>query len=441
MQQLARLLGQNITVVILTLIIGVLTARALVPADRGIVALCMTFALFIANIIPWGSHIYLSRLSANDRTSIPTVYATAYRLAIIVGFLGFPLCWIMIIGLQKFGTIPQNIWLAFMTALIVPLCITNAYQTQIELGRGKISNFGRLRLITSAVQIACLVPSIYFFILSPLHFLSIFGFATLVSCAVGVFLIRSDLIATGIVRSDAPLATHATFRQSRKYGFAVVSSSLNQHIDKISAGLLFSASEIGVYYVAAGLAQVVHIVGDVFTQSMFVHAVSNQSGSSEQWQHIAKRMRITVLIYIIISVPAMAALFFLLPLLYGFNYQAGSPLLIALVPAALALSLNRNCEELIKGMGGTLLTLNLPLIPVFIITGASFAISGGTSLIFFSSMVLLAFAIGGFCYILALKNLSKLPARHFIVFEVKDIVFVISTLQRSIVKLRNICIR
>jgi O-antigen/teichoic acid export membrane protein len=419
MRQLVRLLGQNILLVALSFIVGILTARALPPSDRGTVALCQTIALFTANVVPWGTHIYLSRLAATPAYPAKVIYAFVYRYIALIALIGFGAAWLAVSAFQIWGSLQSSASLTIIAALIVPLSVTNAYQTQIELGRANITGFGMLRLITSVVQIVLLAAIFLLDSASPQLVLGIFCVAVFTSCALGAALIRH-----GAPESEAtpePLHAWETLRHSGKYGLAVVSSALLQHADKILVGLFFSPFNVGIYFVAAGLAQVIHIAGDAFTQSMYIRAVGSQAGTGQDWQSISGRLRMTTLVYISIALPSIAVLATILPLVYGESYRAGAWLMIALVPAALAFSLNRNCEELIKGLGGTVLTLNLSLLPVIFLAVIFSLLGDSTNLAQFCWLVFLSYMVGLCAYAVALRRMSGLSIHHFFLCKPEDI--------------------
>lgn len=436
MRQLVRLLGQNILLVALSFIVGILTARALPPSDRGTVALCQTIALFTANVVPWGTHIYLSRLAATHACPATAIYAFVYRYIALIALVGFGAAWLAVSAFQKLGTLQDGATLTIIAALIVPLSVTNAYQTQIELGRANITGFGMLRLITSMVQIVLLAATFLLDSTSPQLVLGIFCVAVFISCALGAALIRH---AAPVDETAAePLHAWPILRQSGKYGLAVVSSALLQHADKILVGLIFSPFNVGIYFVAAGLAQVIHIAGDAFTQSMYIRAAGSQAGTGQDWQNIAGRLRLTTLVYVSIALPSIVVLAIILPLVYGESYRDGAWLMIALVPAALAFSLNRNCEELIKGLGGTVLTLNLSLLPVIFLAVIFVVLGDSTNLAQFCWLVFLSYMVGLFSYAIALRRMSGLAIHHFFLFKPEDIRMLLMAIRTFAVQGRRI---
>lgn len=417
MRQLINFIGQNVVLAIFSLLIGVMLARGLGPVGRGELALFQTCALFVTNILPWGTHVSLSRLIAKNSDQGRFLYAVAYKIALVVGIVGLIIYSFSAFLLNNITSIDISSTVIIISSIIIPFSIVNAFQVQMELGRGNQLNFGIIRLSVVFMQFFVIIYWYFFGKLDVLNVLLLFALSSLTSGIIGFFLIKRTLETSERVLE---INMGFLFQTSQKFGVTILVSSLLLHIDKVSVAFLFPTYDVGLYVVAAALAQTIHIIGEGFSQLMFARVAQHADIGVDQWASIAKRIRLTVVCYFWICILMICTLPFVLPIIFGYEYQGAAALLLVLVPAAAFQSLCRSFEEMIKALDGSFKLLLVSIVPIFLILLFSIFGAHYGSLWTLACGVLIAQLICLVIYLYIVSHLSGLSSKIFLIATIDD---------------------
>ena len=350
-----RLAIANVALAGLTFVTGILLARSLGTAGRGVYGSLFLWALTIANIFAWGAQITLARQAAQAPERAAVLYRCAYRMSAIGGW-GGALVYLAVVLPATSGGSNYPVWLVIVASLIIPFSIPNAFQIQIELGRARFGSFNFVRgsfavlnFLTIAVLWLANVRSVGVFV-------CVLVGTALAATTAAMLAIRRSL--RGLPRTPVPTVAQ-TVRASTPIALTMLVSGLGQQSDKLLASAIFGPSVVGVYLVAATLAQIQSLVGEALAQMFFARgaAVTDLAQIDRAW--LGLRLRQTVLIYAAICAVALVIVPKLVPVLYGAEFVGAVPLLYLLLPGMALQGMVRPFEEYLRG-------LNMPRILVMV---------------------------------------------------------------------------
>ena len=341
-----RLAAANIGLGGVTFLTGVILARSLGPAGRGVYGALFLWALTAANIFAWGAHITLAREIAQAPGRAAVIYRSAYRLALAGGLLG-AFAYVAVVLPATAGQPDYPVWLVLVASLIIPFSIPNAFQIQIELGRGRYASFNFVRVLFALLNFATISALWLAGERSVGVFVTVLAGTALVATLAARLAIARSL--RGLPREPVPSLADIV-RRSTPIALTMLIAGVAQQSDKLLASAIFPAGLLGVYLVAATLAQVQGTIGEALAQMFFARgaAITELAQIDREW--LALRLRQTILIYAAICAGALAIVPFLVPYIYGIAFAGAIPLLYLLLPGMALQGMVRPFEEYLRGL-------------------------------------------------------------------------------------------
>ncbi len=327
------------------LIISVLLARALVPADRGTLANLTLWATMSANISMAGLHLYLARSVAYEPSLSKAIYRTS--LGLLMGLSGLTCGFYALVITGALGLSTGPLLLVCGMA-IVPFAMWNALQVQIELGAHRLDTYILARASFTVVHLLLVAVLFMAGLRDVLTLLLAFLLAAILAAIVTGRVIHLVLEpGRGATLTERPL--DILVRAARRDGLSVVLVALSTMADRILVSLFFDTATFGIYIVALALAQIQSIVSESMAPLFFSRLARDWAAIRATPSWLMRRLRQTILINILVSGSVIVTAPVLLPLLYGETYRDALDLVILLVVAFALRGMMRPFEEVLKG--------------------------------------------------------------------------------------------
>ncbi len=379
--------------------VGVVLARILTPAERGIMVLVMTFPWTIASFANLGypqANIYLLGRKKYDAR---TILGNSLVAVAILGMLS-----VIVLSVTKRALLstvlrglPAEYWLPLM--LLVFAFLVDVMLLSILRARQRFDLFNLRRLVT---PILMLVGFTIALALSNGRLSAAVGAYVVVTVLTAIL----SLILTG---REVPLTltfnrrlTGDSLRFGLKSYLQNLVGAINYRLDVYLLAFFLTPEQVAFYGVATSLAEVAWHIPDSVGMVLFPR-LSN-APMEEIHQITAKVCRNTLAITGLIVAGLLAVGWLFVPLFYGPAYHAAVPPLLILLPGVMSMAIykvltrnftSRNRQRIPILASGVALTLNLgldwALIPRWGIAGAAIAstagytAAGGILLIFFLS--------------------------------------------------------
>ena len=375
----ARLLG-----VVFAGVVSIILARFLGPENRGIYAvliLVVSLASFLGNMGLGTANVYfLSKGRPLENVLWNSILASSV-LGVVLILLTIPFLGII----SDFAGGSVSGWLLLGMLAAIPFRIAAMYITNLFLGLERIVAYNVISILNGTLSLVPLMVFLYVF----QDDLSGALWAYLASSIISL-IIPSMLIW---VRWDGPTRPSLDWellKESLRFGLkghlGNIAGFLNYRMDTLLVAYFVGASGVGLYSIAVGMAEMVGILPSAVALVLLPKVASSEGESA--WPIAAASCRNVVLLSVV-------AAFFLLALgrpaiglAYGTAFLPSYSALIALLPAMIALGIDRVLSAYLTGSGRPIMAtyaiivatavnlgLNLVLIPRWGITGAAAASS------------------------------------------------------------------
>ena len=365
-----QLAGVNAALAVLTFSTGVMLARSLGPEARGVYGALFLWALAVSNIFAWGAQIILARRVAQDPAIAGAVYRSAYRICALGGALGM-LIFLAVVLTVTAGQPAYSVALVALAGLIVPFGLPNAFHIQIELGRGRYASYNLVRMLFAAFNFVTVG------VLWLVGYRAIEVFLVALTSTVFAASLAAGLSIWGSWRRLAAtpaLTVRAVLHESTPLALTFLVAGVAQQSDRLFASGVFRPSVLGLYLVAASLAQIQGMVGEALAQMFFVRGagVTDLAQIDRDW--LGLRLRQTILIYALICLGGLIVAPLAFPIIYGSEFSAGVPLLILLLPGLALQGMVRPFEEYLRGLNMPRILALMAVITIAVVgIGAGFA--------------------------------------------------------------------
>ena len=401
----------NLVLAAATFATGIILARALGPHGRGVYGALFLWALTAANIFAWGTQMTLAREAAQQPERVRAVYRAAYRLSAIGGLAGAAVFLAVVVPLTL-GDPDYPLWLVGVASLIVLFTIPNAFQIQIELGRARFGSYNTVRSLFVVGNVLTVTALWLTGVRDAGTFLVVLAAMALGASLAAALSIRPSLrdLSAG---EEVPLAP--TLRFSTPLALTMLIAGVAQQSDKLFASALFEPQVIGLYLVAATLAQVQGMAGEALAQMFFARGAALADLASVDREWLAKRLRQTILLYAGLCAAGLVVLPPLVPLIYGQAFAGSAGLLYVLLPGLALQGMNRPFEEFLRGLNRAATLARMAIVLIAIIAAFALAARFSASITLLPWGVVCGFAVSVLIAARTLARELKLPLARLLV--------------------------
>jgi O-antigen/teichoic acid export membrane protein len=417
----------------------IVLARLLGPAAKGRFALVLLYSQLAAVVVGWGMDSALAVVSGRDARTARSGFANAVIWSLVVG--GF--CVVLsavLYGLPTSGpphgplasVIPNLSSQQFMyAAFALPGELFFAVGLFALLGRKRIVAYSLIRvarrgLLLGFVVIAAVVARLSLDAALVLNLIALAATAGAIGWVVwrdGTFSLRPSAV---LLREELRFGTRAIP--------GTIAERLQFRADSFLVNAIMGVRWTGIYSVTSGLAETLWYIPNALGTVMFSRAVDPRADAG----HIAAVLsRTTILVTLILAIPAFALGPRLVRIVYGSQFSDAGVALRLILPGVVAYSVVAVLSRYIVGRGrpgtGTLVLIaglvanvacNLVLIPRFGIEGAA-----ASSSISYGLTAILTVAV--------FRHLSGVGLVETLVVKRSDIVAVLRFIQALMGRLRG----
>lgn len=331
---LEAVLGANVVILVLNVFTGVLSARLLGPAGKGVYNAAIVWSTVFGSLVVMGlpAALVAAYGTEHDAGQRGRILGSAAFLVALWGSLGAVVGFLLLPELLGHLGGSVVLWARIMM-VVLPLGALG----QIGMALLRVEHaFGRFSLFRLAQVLLIVVPltlAAVWGLLTPYVYIGIVLVDNLVYFVVTVVLVRRLLHQRGIALGLGP-ATLLVSLSKLGFGFYAISlaSMFNAQLDQMLASAWLSARDIGLYAVAISSLTVVGALVGAFQSVFFPATVGDERGSIIRRTSQAVRagwwlLAAVALVLIAGSRPVLG-------LLYGPSYLPAWPAVVALAPAA-----------------------------------------------------------------------------------------------------------
>lgn len=379
MAQVLRTFSSRVVAMILGVAAGVLVARLLGAEGRGHYAVIVSIATIATSL----GHLSVDQSQAQLYTHEPQSRVSLAANSVYLG-----LAWGTVVAAVTFGIVsvfdsnfPVYATSGLLIGMIyIPLATGTLWVQRSLLLRGRMSAFNRGPVLSALVMIVGVGA------LGSTGHLTVTALVLVWAVSVGPTLVWGAWsLRTRLRDVDLKLGVR-TVQLGLRYHPGKAAFLLLRRVDVLILNGLASARLVGLYTLAVSVAELINLM----TNSVANVLTGRQFGGTdaESVQATALSARINLVVGAVLGLGLVAVAPVLVPFVYGTEFRASVPALLALVPGIVILAwvrgvdayfVRRNKPLLVSllGIGSVVLNvaLNFLLIPLWGIVGASVASS------------------------------------------------------------------
>ena len=415
-----KLLRTNILNAGCTFLIGVILARALSPEDRGELANILLWPTFLSGFGLVGLPTYLARETAIN----PRNAKKNYRIGLIALFI---IClvtliiyyWIIIMNKAN-GKININFSMYIISGLIIPFSIWNAFQLQMELGRRNLSIFNYGRSSFSFSHFAFVIVLWMQSSESLIDYIIAFIGATIFAAISTNYFVVKKLKEESFIKLVHLNDVVQVMRSSWKFSISSSLIAIISIVDKVAVSVFLNAESMGLYTVAISVSQVSSIINEALSPLFFSKFAQKESVGMIDTIWLGMRLRQIVLINILIGLALVFLAKFMVPIIYGLDYQNAIGVVMLLIPAMCLRTMMRPYEEILKGSGSPL-NQSYAMVSMTLVFASCASIA-----VYFQSLIGIAIAVllssfsGVLVVLQSVAKKTKVSSRSLIIPTYKD---------------------
>lgn len=358
---LAATVGTSVAIQALNVISGVALARALGPTDRGGLAAAMLWPMVLSAVGTLGiaeAVVFFTSRAGHRDQSLSTAFVVAgpqVAVIVAVGYLALP----TLLG----GVSPELLATSRAFLMFVPLNLLSLYAVSYLQGRRLFGWFNFARL---SFHLAYTVAVVLLTIMGGLS----------VPSAISAFLISAGVVVVAAIG----LAVASSFRLERMdwpIVRSLLSFGLRSHVGSLASIAasrvdlvilvgVASQSAIGNYVVATTIAGAASLIPSAAATVLYPRVVAG--GEAERQRLAAVAIKGGVLYGLVSTLAMLAAVPFVLPVLFGPSFSSAVSTAMILVGAASARGLVALVAAVFRGRGEPWMASQADLVSVIVMT-------------------------------------------------------------------------
>ena len=314
--------GTRLVVLAAGFLIGIVSARGLGPAGRGIYAATVTSAALIVQFGNFGlSSAILYFVSRRQRRS-----GTFLAVAWIAGTALLALCLPVHVILRRAGIAPAA---SLLVALWAPALLAALLQEQIFLGLKRFHQYNAMQLGGRSLGLLAAVVAVWLHPGDPFAFVVSQLLTDVVALFAGLIL----LLATGLGPRLHPISVGPVAHLAWRAAPVLIIPFLLIRSDILLMQVFRGPAETGLYSVAAQLIDTLLLLPATFAQVLFVSLAKSRDAASETARAGRFVLGALSLLALLMAVGGRWAL----PLLFGRRFEPSYGPLLVLLPGAVLL--------------------------------------------------------------------------------------------------------
>jgi O-antigen/teichoic acid export membrane protein len=395
--RVAGTLASRALMVVLGLVTAVLTARVLGPAGRGVFSVLLTIGAIGVKLGNIGLPAAMTYRVASDRSELPALIGTTLLAGLGLGSLLAAAYVLAAILFPPMAPLDSR-WLLALGAAWIPFGVLNVLIQNMLLGLHRVRLYNLIQLANKAGGVVLLL---LLFVLGVAGVLSFYLASLGILLTVSAYGLGALLHESGY-RVKRP--SRAMIGELWRYGFRAYLATLFAyvvlHFDLLMVAGTLGDTAAGHYSIAARMGEMIYLAPVSVGSILFATVASMESG---QWRFTLRTLKVVTVILIVGLTLAAVLARPVVQLLFGSEFLPAVPAFLWLLPGLLALGVNTILMNYFAGVGFPLIAvvspgiaaaanigLNLLLLPVLGIVGASLASTIAYGMMLLSSILYLA---------------------------------------------------
>jgi O-antigen/teichoic acid export membrane protein len=390
-QKVAETFVTRILLIGIGLITSVIIARTLGPEGRGLYAVAATVGAIGVQFGNLGLHASNTYYAARDRTLLPALVGNTIVVSFAFGSLAIALAWITFFFWPNLA--PVHGMLLILSLIWIPFGLAYLLLQNLLLGIQEVRSFNKIELATKILGVTLLALVIFLIDVTVEKVFSAGLVALIISFVWAFWRLQSHLV-------KAPIASLALFKENIYYGLkaylAAFFTFLVIRVDLLMVKYILGPEQTGYYSIAVNMADMVYML-PIIVGTILFPKLATITSKQEKWK---LTRRVALFLGLLILILASCVTLIAEPvvwLLFGEAFVPAVPAFRWLMPGIVVLSINTIFMNYFASIGMPLITvyspiaacvlnilLNMQLIPLFGIVGASIssAIAYGIMIIF-----------------------------------------------------------
>jgi O-antigen/teichoic acid export membrane protein len=358
---------------------GIVVSRGLHPSGRGSYSVIITvasMAMVLGHLSIEQSHVYLWSQGAGRKA----LAANAVWVGLCSGAVAAVVAWILVRVLGPSAIPIYSHTLLAVALLAVPAGTVALYMNGLLILDDRIGRVNASALVGAAAQCVALVALAVAGKLTVGSVVVVWALATALPLVVTIpaFGTRPRDVSLALARRAVGLGL--------RYHIGMAAVYLLFRVDVLLLNARVSRSDVGLYSLAVTLAEMTYLLTDSVAQVMLPRQISVEMSEASTVTARVARSNFLAAVVALVGIACLGP--FVVPLVFGSAFSGAVPALLALGPGILALATVRpvgaylirlNRPFVMSAATGTSMVvniaLNLMLIPVWGIVGASVASS------------------------------------------------------------------
>jgi O-antigen/teichoic acid export membrane protein len=406
---------------VLTLISGVLVARTLQPAGRGIFTAAQLWPGILAAIGCLGANYSFAVQAARNNDVIPRLKRAAATLAIASSAVFVGVGWVLLPYVLP-STPAELSDLSRAYLIYVPVFILTTHLQAIDQGAGRLKAFNRTRQLIYI----CYFAVVLLYWLIGVNDVSWF-LAALLGANVATLLLRIHLSGWESIVPEAELArSRSAVWEGRTYLAGTVASLARDNVERLLILFLLGSENLGLYVVAATASGVHTTLAK--SVGMIVLPRSGSMQLENAIRDTARIFRVLGIINALLSALLMLMLPWLVVVMFGSSFSESSTPAVLLVVAQLFATQGMILDEGLRAQlrPGPGLAANLSSVGAFCVVAYLLAQSGVVG-------VACASIVSQCLYCLLLAAFVRRRFRASLIPTKDDVQFLCTTLRSAMV--------
>jgi O-antigen/teichoic acid export membrane protein len=331
----------------LSLLSGVLIARALGPDGRGALASAMLVHGLTTGVALLGADVALGRGVGRQRFSVAQARGMALMLSLVSGTFATLVCGVLYwlaLPAEKQALLPI---VMVMGAAVIPSLLTVMLQS-VLLAKGEVRRFNAVRVLFCVFYLVGTGALVLSGSHDELHYAICFFISAVATAAVAAAFTggRDRVDESGPSPSDAA----AVLRDGIPFAPTVLAQAALAHLPVLLATLAFPDRLVGLLAVALSAAGVHSALGTAVSKILF-SSLTRMKETRESSEWLGRQLRLSHLAYLVIALLLVGAMPILVRVVFGQQYREAGPLASLLVVGTAVFALAASFEEPLKARG------------------------------------------------------------------------------------------
>ena len=413
-------------IILFKLVNGIIIARKLGPEANGVIAALAVYPSIFMAIGSLGIRQATTYFVGKNLYSDSEIKQSIIYIWMFSCFLSVTISFFLI---RNFSSNGGDLLLVIFAVLPIPFSLFNQYSSGIFLGQNRIQSFNKINWIPNLLTLVftVLLIVLFSFDVSGVLIANIIGVFT-VSV---IFLVKENFIATVNSKPNLKLIKEM-LSLGLIYALALLVINMNYKMDVILLDKLSTNYETGIYTKGANIMQYLWQIPMLLSTIIFARSAVSKNDKAFSYK-VSQLLRISLVLIGIGSIILFILSPYLIPLMYGREFQDSSVVLQYLLPGVLFLTFFKvlNMDLAGKGMPWVSLKAMVPALIINIFLNVIWIPELGSQGAALASTI--SYSVAAILFLIFYSKAVDIPIIELIRYSKEDLM-IIQKLKQTITK-------